>query len=630
MRATLVGSLLTVATLTTQTGWAATLTFQDSQDQVIDTASISGFIPKAITSGDFDVDGSSLTDIAVTDTGNNTLVILPGNGDTTFGTADTSNTTGTSPNSVVSADLDGVNGADLVTANSNSDNLSVFLSNGSGGFNAATSYSTGANTTPVLVVAADLDGDTIPDLASINKRGGGGSVSVFINDGSANFTAGTSISNHLSKPVGAVAADLNGDTDIDLAIINQGDNSVSIFLNDGGGSGTFTFSNSYTTGDTPYAIAAGDLIGGDNMPELVVSNSGSGSNTISVFTNDGSGGFNTKNDYTTLSTPEGVVVDDLDQDGDLDIAVASSGADIVSVFKNDGSGSFSNRDDFSSLQGPSGLATGDLDKDGYPELLVTNLNNYKVSYLENLTPVTPDTFTFPDVKNATLGSTVTSASVTISGLATPAPISINTKSIPNPITGTSIDDAKYSIGNNGTFGIFTSESGTISNGQQVRIQLNIGSNAGSSVTKTLTIGGLDVTFTVTTTGDTTPDTFTIIPYSDANPGEVVTSAPVTITGLGGPATILISNGEYSIGANGIYGAFTSASGVISNGQTLKVRLTASSSYGSQRQALVSVGGVQAAFIVTTKSGSSSSSGGGGGSLSPWLGLLVCLWRRKYR
>jgi hypothetical protein len=612
MRATLAGSLLTVAMLTTQTGWAATLTFQDYQ--VIDTSTISGFTPKAITSADFD--SPSSTDIAVTDTGNDKLVVLPGNGDATFGAATSNTSTGTSPDSVASADLDGGSGTDLVTANSGSNTLSVFLNNGSGSFTNTTNPTTG--NTPVFVLVADLDGDTDNDLVSINK--GDSTLSIFINDGIGGFstTADATISDsHLSTPVGAVAVDLDGGTGLDLAVISQGNNSISVFLNDGSGNFTYNASYSSTTGVTPYAIAAGNL-NANILPELVVSNSDD--DTITVYTNGGSS-F-TKTIYNTLSTPHGVVLDDMDQDGDLDIAVADNGADLLSVFENDGikSGTFPNRVDFSAVQGPSGLATGDLDNDAYPELLVTNLTNAKVSYLENLTPITPDTFTFANVANASLGSTVKSETVTITGLATSAPISIDAKAVYDPVTQTNIYDAKYSI--NG--GIFTADPGTISNGDTVQIQLSIGTDAESSVTKTLTIGGLSVTFTVTTTGDTVPNTFTIIPVVDATPGATVVSTPVTITGLGGPATVLISNGEYSIAG----GAFTSNSGTISNGQTLEVRLAASSNYGSTRSALVSVGGIQAAFIVTTKSGSSSSSGGGGGSFSPWLLVPACLWRRK--
>ena len=614
MRATLAGSLMTVAMLTSQSGWATV--FQDYQL----IGAFPGTSPQAISGADFDNDDHG--DAAFTGTDSDQMVVILGNGDGSFQDAD-SYVSGSAPYSIATAILS-AGGVDVVTANRDSDTISVFINNNAapGTFLAKADYPTGD--APVYVLAAQLDGVNNTDLVAVNN--GSNSISVFLNSGTGPFPAKTDYTTNLSSPVAVAAADLDGMNGIDLAVVNQGDNSVSVFLNDG--AGAFTVAGGYGTGSTPTAIAAGDL-NGDNFPDLVVSNSAG--DTLSVLINQLDGSFAGAVSYNTESTPHSVVLADLDLDTDLDIAVTNNASDTVSVFENQSvaDGVFNTRRDFSSVQGPSGLAARDLDGDSYAELLVTNLLNGNVTYLQNLSPVTPAPFSFTSVVDATTATNYTSNSATVTGLIAPAPISINANQRTDA-SGAIAYDAAYSI--NG--GAFTADPGTIANGSTVRVRLLSSTDQGDTVTKTLTIGGLGVTFSVTTAGDAVPNVFSIAPRVDAEPGEVVISSPVTITGLGAPATIIIgSTGEYSI--NG--GAFTSASGTIDNRDELEIRLTASNSFGAQRQALVSVGGIQAAFIVKTKGGASSSSGGGSGAVSLWSALsIACLWwfgrpgRQRYR
>lgn len=604
MRASLAGGFLTVAMLTSHSGWATV--FQDYQ--LID--SFTGTSPRAITGADFDGDGNGDTAVTLHDDGSGThqIAVLLGDGSGDFATA-TTYATGNAPYSIDSAILS-AGGVGLVTANRDSDTISVFLNDGDGTFddNQAT-YATG--TEPVYVLAAQLDGVNNTDLVAVNN--GSNSISVFLNSGTGTFPAKTDYTTNLSSPVAVAAADLDGMNGIDLAVINQGDNSISVFLNNG--SGGFGFDGSYGTGATPSAIAAGDL-DGDNFPDLVVSNSAG--DTISVLINQLDGSFASGVSYNTESTPHSVVLADLDLDTDLDIAVTNNASDTVSVFENQSvaDGVFNTRRDFSSVQGPSGLAARDLDGDSYAELLVTNLLNGNITYLQNLSPVTPDPFSFASVVDATTATNYTSNSATVTGLIAPAPISINANQRTDA-SGAIAYDAAYSI--NG--GAFTSDPGTITNGSTVQVRVLSSTNQGDTVTKTLTIGGLDVTFSVTTAGDAVPNAFSISPRVDAEPGAAVISSPVTITGLGAPATIIISGGEYRI--NG--GAFTSAAGNVNNNDSLEIRLTASSSFGAQRQALVSVGGIQATFIVITRDNATSSAGGGSGAVSAW-GILtfICM------
>src|SRR5262245_8897224 len=95
--------------------------------------------------------------------------------------------------------------------------------------------------------------------------------------------------------------------------------------------------------------------------------------------------------------------------------------------------------------------------------------------------------------------------------------------------------------------------------------------------------------------DTEPDAFTIQPATNAVRGAAVTSQSVTIQGINAPATVSITGGEYSV--NG--GAFTSAAGTVANAQNIVVRLTSASAGGGVAEATLTVGSVNAKFVVTS-------------------------------
>ncbi|MES2675414.1 MAG: S8 family serine peptidase [Pseudomonadota bacterium] len=192
---------------------------------------------------------------------------------------------------------------------------------------------------------------------------------------------------------------------------------------------------------------------------------------------------------------------------------------------------------------------------------------------------TPDTFTFTAVTNAAVSTAITSNAITISGINSPAAISIS--------------GGQYSI-NGGTF---TSTAGTVSNGQIVTVRVTSSASANTATQATLSIGGATGTFSVTTAvaPDTTPDVFTFAAVSNATVGTVVISSPITVSGINTAASISIAGGEYSI--NG--GTYTSTAGTVSNGQTVTIRLTSSAITNTTVQAVLTISGIAATFSVTT-------------------------------
>jgi hypothetical protein len=70
--------------------------------------------------------------------------------------------TGATPESATTADFNGDGNMDLAVANGGSDNVSVLLGDGAGGFATATNFAAG--TLPVSVISADFNGDGKSDI----------------------------------------------------------------------------------------------------------------------------------------------------------------------------------------------------------------------------------------------------------------------------------------------------------------------------------------------------------------------------------------------------------------------------------------------------------------------------------
>lgn len=106
--------------------------------------------------------------------------------------------------------------------------------------------------------------------------------------------------------------------------------------------------------------------------------------------------------------------------------------------------------------------------------------------------------------------------------------------------------------------------------------------------------GRTVSGTVTTS-DTTPDQFTFTDVTNVALSSPQTSNSITISGINATTSVSVSGGTYS--KNG--GAFTSAAGTAVNGDTFRVNHTSSSSFLTDTNTTLTVGGVSDTFTSTT-------------------------------
>ncbi len=139
---------------------------------------------------------------------------------------------------VIAPDLNGDDRPDLVVPNYTSNSLSVRLST----INSVTGrvnwsgpdYSLGDGAGPLDVVAADLDGDGNLDL--ITADASTNDLTIKLNDGTGVFPPeATQVEEVGSSPRSVVAGDFNKDGWADLAVANFGDNTVTVLINTTGG-----------------------------------------------------------------------------------------------------------------------------------------------------------------------------------------------------------------------------------------------------------------------------------------------------------------------------------------------------------------------------------------------------------
>ena len=291
---------------------------------------------------------------------------------------------------VGTGDFNGDGNVDLAAvAEGGTDNVTVMLGNGLGGFGFGPSSPFPVGTDPQAIAVGDFNGDGRPDFATADAGGGaGGTVSVYLGQPGGGFVAAPgspiSVGGPTVEPDSIVAGDFNGDGKLDLVFADSGSQNVDELL--GNGAGGFGSPIAIATGlpntSSPHGLAVGDL-NGDGKLDLVV---GDETAEIAVLLGNGGGGFSpaTGSPFSTGagSSPQAVAIGDFNGDGRPDVVAVEPNNDVIALLLNNGAGGLGAPQTFpSGGMGPLGLAVGDLNADGKLDVVVANKDSNTVGVL---------------------------------------------------------------------------------------------------------------------------------------------------------------------------------------------------------------------------------------------------------
>jgi hypothetical protein len=288
------------------------------------------------------------------------------------------------PKDTVSADFDGDGRIDMALSNIDVtsrglDRVDIMHNIGRGRFQLVAALETGTDSHAKSVIAADLNGDTHPDLAWTPEffiEPGTYPVALALNKGDGTFgqtkiifiqTCGTG---HVS------AIDVNGDSKLDLVVANDRSGpsqfcdevSRTIRILIGHGDGTYDPDYGVYVGTSSSMVAGAD-IDDDGIMDLVDTDA-----ITHVLIGTGGGLYEPAVAYDARGNE--LLIADLDVDGDPDVASADGSLQHLWIMSNKGNGTFTERS-YPGEQIPEYLTgnaidAADLDGDGSLDMVVSN------------------------------------------------------------------------------------------------------------------------------------------------------------------------------------------------------------------------------------------------------------------
>ncbi|CAF1468490.1 unnamed protein product [Adineta steineri] len=328
-----------------------------------------------------DINNDKQLDIIVNDNGDYGIRILFGYGNGSFTASNlfvTANTT--APAYITVAYLNGDSILDIIMATIDNNNIGILFGIGNGEFRDVITLQVPANFLPVSVVVNDLNNDHILDIIASDSTSGG--IAIFMGYGNESYGTPLILPTYDDLPNSLAIGDLNNDHRLDIVYASQSVSTVGILL--GNRNGTFDNIITYSTGGGSYPqnVVLVDL-NNDNQLDLAVVNIFDLS--IGIFFGFGNGSFTSQTIFTTegIDQPQSVAFTDFNNDLQLDFVVCKPTANEIAVylvyFKSDFTYEISYLT--GSAPHPSYVAIGDFNNDNRSDIVVANSGTDNIQVL---------------------------------------------------------------------------------------------------------------------------------------------------------------------------------------------------------------------------------------------------------
>jgi hypothetical protein len=316
--------------------------------------------PFDVAAGDFNGDGKP--DLAVAtggSLGGGGVLILLNDGNGWFG-APTFFAAADGVSHIAVADLNGDKKLDLACADSSG--ISVFIGQGDGRFRLTATNRTDAYTRWIAV--SDFNGDGAPDLATTSSETN--LLSVFLSDRAEKFFPSKKFYVG-ALPWGIAAGDFNRDGKLDLVTANWGGASTnSISLLTGLGTGDFSTPVLINLGMSPVVVSVADL-DRDGKTDLLLCDG----RMVTALLGSGTGTFRVVSQTAIVSgMAHDMEVADINGDGHPDVIAVTDG-NAANVLVGNGDGTFAAAS-YGVGNSPDGLTLGDFNGDGRQDVVVAN------------------------------------------------------------------------------------------------------------------------------------------------------------------------------------------------------------------------------------------------------------------
>ena len=280
---------------------------------------------------------------------------------------------GDKPLSIAMGDVNNDGELDIVTANNNSDSISILLWNITAGDWVAHNRSVGSG--PCAVAVGDANNDGFFDIVAANNH----SNEITILLWNYTFQDWNSSSQVVgNQPCAVCIEDANNDGLNEIVVTNYADDTVSIF----------TYNLSYrnwnpeitvNVGDGPIAVGIGDA-NNDGLNEIVTANRMDSEVSILQW-NETDTIWNPAINKSVGNSPSALAIGDGNNDGKIDILTANSNDNSVTILQWN-----TTAEDWDTItkpvgNQPSSIAVGDVNSDGQNDLVAANYGDANISIL---------------------------------------------------------------------------------------------------------------------------------------------------------------------------------------------------------------------------------------------------------